>query len=263
MKRLFLLCFMYLIFSSHELFLKTENYYLNPNQTTELFLFNGSFDNSENVITRDRIVDAKIIAANDVIAPATSDYYDKGETTFLKFETKDPGTYVAGISTLPRMIDLSAEDFKDYLIHEGLLDMADERKEKGIEDQAAREKYSKHVKCILQVGDSRTEHYSSALGYPIEFVPMSNPYALASGGALPCQLLVRGKPLQNIAVRSGYKKDGKLHSNEMVRTDENGICQIPISSTGLWYVATIHMEESDEGEVDYESNWATLTFEIK
>lgn len=263
MKKLVLLCFLYLIFCSHELFLKTENYFLNPNQATELFLFNGSFDNSENVITRDRIVDAKIIAADDLITPATSDYYDKGEITFLKFETKSAGTYVAGISTLPRMIDLNAEDFKDYLIHEGLLDMADERKEKGIEDQAAREKYSKHVKCLLQVGDTKSEHYSTAMGYPIEFVPMTNPYALSAGDALPCQLLVKGKPLKNIAVRSGYKKDGKMYSNEMVRTDEKGICEIPISSTGLWYVATIHMEESSEGEVDYESNWATLTFDVR
>jgi len=33
---------------------------------------------------------------------------------------------------------------------------------------------------------------------------------------------------------------------------------------GRWYVRTIHMvETTDEADVDYESNWATLTFQVR
>ena len=48
------------------------------------------------------------------------------------------------------------------------------------------------------------------------------------------------------------------------RTDGYGIARIPLSAGGRWYVKTIHMVERDaEPDVDYESNWATLTFEIR
>lgn len=35
----------------------------------------------------------------------------------------------------------------------------------------ARERYSKHVKVIVQVGDRRTNAYETALGYPAELIP--------------------------------------------------------------------------------------------
>ena len=44
--------------------------------------------------------------------------------------------------------------------------------------------------------------------------------------------------------------------------DAKGEVSFEITETGHWYVATIHMVESLEKEVEYESNWATITFEI-
>ena len=43
------------ILSSHELFLKTDTYFLQKGEPAEIFLFNGTFDNSENAITTDRV----------------------------------------------------------------------------------------------------------------------------------------------------------------------------------------------------------------
>jgi len=37
----------------------------------------------------------------------------------------------------------------------------------------------------------------------------------------------------------------------------------PIENKGQWYIATIHMLESEEADFDYESQWATLTFEVR
>ena len=104
-----------ILLSSHELFLKSENYFLKENSSAELFLFNGTFDNSENVISRDRIVEDRIIGPAFDLQPQDTDYFDKGNATFLGFRTGETGTYVAGVSTLPNTIDMSAEGFLESL----------------------------------------------------------------------------------------------------------------------------------------------------
>ena len=118
------------VLSSHELFLKADSYFLQKGDPAEVFLFNGTFDNSENAITTDRIVGAQIHGTNYDFLPKDSDYAIKEKATYLKFTPGDPGTYAAGISTLPKMIDLRPAEFKEYLEHEGLEDMIAERKEK-------------------------------------------------------------------------------------------------------------------------------------
>ena len=250
--------------SSHELFLKTDSYFLGQNEEAQVYLFNGTFDNSENAITTDRITSAGIKGPEYDFVPKESDYYENGNVTYLRFTTGDSGTYLAGISTLPRMIELNAADFKEYLEHEGLEHVIADREEKGIGDQLAREKYSKHVKAVLQVGSSKTDHYMEELGYPIEFVPLGNPYELNVGNGIRFRLLLRGEPLKNQGVHISCRPDGPDPFAEEVRTrtDENGEFTFKIHQAGHWYVATVHMAESQEENVDYESNWATLTFEV-
>jgi uncharacterized GH25 family protein len=163
------------------------------------------------------------------------------------------------------MIELGPEDFKEYLEHEGLEDMIAERKEKGLENQAVREKYSKHVKAILQVGGARTDHFLKEFGYPIEFVPVKNPYTLKVGDKATFKLLLNGKPLAGQGVHISSRKDGVNPFAKEIpsRTDDEGQVSFEITETGHWYVATIHMVESLEEDVEYESNWATITFEIR
>jgi len=48
-----------------------------------------------------------------------------------------------------------------------------------------------------------------------------------------------------------------------LKTNKMGEVSFRIDNEGQWYIATIHMLESKEENFDYESNWATLTFEVK
>ena len=258
------LFFLMLILSSHELFLKSDSYFLQNGEPAELFLFNGTFDKSENAITTDRIIGAQIHGTNFDFEPKDSDYAIRENVTYLKFTPGEDGTYAAGISTLPRMIELGPEDFKEYLEHEGLEDMIAERKDKGLENQAVREKYSKHVKAILQVGGARTDHFLKEFGYPIEFVPVKNPYTLKVGDKATFKLLLNGKPLAGQGVHISSRNDGVDPFAKEIpsRTDDEGQVSFEITETGHWYVATIHMVESLEEDVEYESNWATITFEV-
>ncbi|WP_289644478.1 DUF4198 domain-containing protein [Maribacter aestuarii] len=250
---------------SHELFLKTDSHFLQPNAASQLYLFNGTFDTSENEITRDRIVNAKIVGPNFLFEPSEKHYTDKDKVTYLNINTGGTGTYVAGISTLPRVLEMDAKAFNEYLDHEGLETTIADRKAMKLMDKGAKERYSKHVKALLQVGDVRSIDFMKPLNYPIEFVPLNNPYEIKLGDAVAFKLLRDGKPLANHIVHYSTSMPGQdAHDSEnSTQTNENGFLSIRPTAKGKWYIATIHMEKKSGDTVDYESNWATLTFEIK
>lgn len=267
--------------AAHDMFLKLPTYFLEPNAEAEVALVNGTFDRSENVITRDRMIDVSIAGPGTEVAhPPTSAWRDSAvhhenpdsvDTSILTFRTGEAGTYVIGVSTKARVLTLSAEDFNAYLEHDGVLDILGDRKRHGLTDQPVTERYSKHVKAIVQVGDIRAEVYSHELDYPAEFVPLQNPYDLIVGDTLELRLLHHGLPVANqliYASHEGYNahspEDAIAHREAVhTRTDADGVARIRLSQAGLWYVRTIHMvETSEDPDVDYESNWATVTFEV-
>jgi uncharacterized GH25 family protein len=106
------------------------------------------------------------------------------------------------------------------------------------------------------------------LGYPVEFIPQANPNSLKVGDNLNLQLLKNGKPLKDELVYASYAgfhghgDDGSHVEAIKTRTDANGLVKLLLSKAGQWYVRNINMVKSTETGVDYESNWATITFEV-
>lgn len=255
---------------AHEMFLKSEGYELEPGPKQVVRLLNGTFDISENSVSRDRMRDVSIVAGGKTVHPAPSDWYDDEQATssFLRYSAATPGTYVIGVSTKPSMIELSRDDFIGYLKHEGLLDTLAE-----IETQGGpakfRERYSKHVKAIVQIGKERSVDHAAVLGYRVEIVPDTNPYDLRFGQEMSFRVLVDGKPAANQLVRAGYEgfhqhdAAGGHFSYLSLRTDAEGRARFLLSNKAIWYISLIHMQKSKEAGVDYESNWATLTFTVK
>jgi uncharacterized GH25 family protein len=218
MKKTFLLVIAFLVFSSHDMFLKLDSYFLQPNSSASVKLFNGTFDKSENVIARNRMVDVSLVGNGVRTKLDTTQWSEKDSMTILDFETGDEGTYVVGVSTKARNIALDAEAFNSYLEHDGVLDMIEWRKSNNALGQDAVEKYSKHVKTIVQVGNKRTDDWQTVLGYPIEFVPKTNPYELYTGNEIEVQLLSNGKPLANQLVYVDSRASANGHSHDPVTT---------------------------------------------
>ncbi|MEM1319421.1 MAG: DUF4198 domain-containing protein [Bacteroidota bacterium] len=214
MKKLALLFTAFVLFCSHDMFLKTQGYFLSPNIAASIHLFNGTFDLSENIITRDRMIDVSLVGNGSRSKVDTSKWTDIENTTVLSFKTGAAGTWVAGVSTRPRNIELTAKKFNDYLHHDGVLDMLKWRRENNALDKDAVEKYSKHVKTIFQVGEKKTNDWQVVLDYPIEFVPLSNPYEAKPGDKLQFKLLRDGAPLPNHLVYVGSRSKGDGHDHQ-------------------------------------------------
>ena len=270
-RNLTLLLLATLILSSHDMFLKLDSFFLNPNEQSTLLLYNGSFTQSENSITRDRMLDVSIVSPSGREKQADDQWADRDNATLLSFKTGASGTYVAGVSTKGRIIDMEADAFNSYLQHDGVLDVLKDRKSQNKLDQDASELYSKHVKAVFQVGESLSSEYSTVLGYPIEFVPQANPYSLKPGDKIPILLLSGSEPLADQLVYLGtstqHSHDGEgehSHDHETsLRTNKKGVVNCKIPDAGHWYIRTIHMVETSGSDHNYESNWATLTFEVQ
>lgn len=280
MKRILFGIFFAVLLSSHDMYLKFDRYVLEPGTQAVIQLFNGTFDRSDNVITRDRMLDVSLVGNGQRVAVDTSAWHEKDSTTYLNIKTGSSGTWIAGVSTKARSFGQSAEDFNNYLKHDGVLDMLDLRTQQGTLQDSAIEKYSKHVKTIFQIGDKLTDDYKTELGYPIEFILQENPYDLHPGHDLPVQLLYEQKPLPHQLVYVGHQPtshehthDGHTHSHDheadhhhdemlQLRTNHQGRVNVPISEEGIWYLRTIHLVEVAEEGLTHESNWATVTFAI-
>ncbi len=249
---------------AHDLFLKLDNYFLRPNARATVRLLNGTFRASEGLVRRDRLNDASIVAPGGQIThPEAGAWRDAGETTSLDVQTGEAGTYVVVVSTKPREIDLKAKDFNDYLAHDGIPDTLAERRRNKELGKDVRERYSKHVRAVFQVGDARTDDYKQVIGYPVEIIPQQNPYQLRAGGTLDVLCTLDGKPLANGFILAARERGGKMSRETGARTDRDGIARIRLTSAGKWYVKMIHMTRLQNADVDYESKWATLTFEVR
>ena len=192
-------------------------------------------------------------------------FFNKNETTaFLNLAPMaEAGNYVVGLSTMWRENGLVAKEFNEYLVAEGIPDVLENRKRDGELEKDARYRYSKYVKTILQVGGKQTDDYKTALGYAVEMIPQANPYKLKMGATIEILCLKDGKPLVGQTVLTGRETGGKLAAEKSVRSDSNGIIKIKLDEAGKWYAKFINMVKIDDPKLNYESKWATLTFEIK
>jgi hypothetical protein len=126
--------------AAHDLFLKFDSFFLEPNKKTIVRLMNGYFNRSENAVARDRMRDVSVITpSGDRVNPPASDWRDENNSALLSLQTGVEGTYVAGVSTNPREITLKAAQFNDYLRHDGVPDtLAQRRRDKELSKKEPR-----------------------------------------------------------------------------------------------------------------------------
>jgi hypothetical protein len=248
---------------AHDLFLKLDTYFVPPNTAVRVAVLNGTFSSSEGAVAPERLLDLSLVGPTQRRAIPREAWKVAGDTTWLTVQAGAAGTYLVGASLSPRQIALSGEDFNSYLKEDGIPDVLDARTRAGELGRAVRERYQKHVKAILQVGDARTEAFATVLGYPAEIVPLHNPYAVRLGDTLAVRALVDGKPSANQLVIAGGERDGRPMEEVRARSDTAGVARFVLGAPGRWYIKFIHMMPVSADSVNYESQWATLTFQVR
>ncbi|MBA7623900.1 hypothetical protein ES703_31300 [subsurface metagenome] len=217
------------------------------------------FPNSLSAVTPDRI--NQFILVGKSIKENITDLKLKDNSLIAEYSFEKPGTYVIGMALKPKEIQLTAEEFNEYLLHDGLTDIYELRKKEGILGKDAVEHYSKYPKTIIQVGKKLDEISTKPLGLLIEIIPNVNPYELKLGDNLEVSVLFRGKPLSGAEIAWSYPGQGEEFAGSK-RTDSRGNALIPLSKSGPYMIRLTHMEWIKKTTHEWESHWTSLTFEV-
>jgi hypothetical protein len=139
--------------SAHDLFLTLGSFFVQPQSTARVSVLNGTFSTSDGAVRVERLRDLSVVSAGNRRALDRTLWGPVDSTlSAVWLPVGEPGTYVLGASLLHRDLTLQAGDFNGYLQEEGILPIIERRRQRGEENEPARERYAKHVKALLQVG---------------------------------------------------------------------------------------------------------------
>lgn len=220
-----------------------------------------NFPESTSAIERDRVAEAELVSAEGRVPVEGS--FRSGSSLMMEARPDAVGQWWVAVALETRPIRLSAPQFDDYLEHDGVWDVLEERRASGASADSVDERYTKYAKALVEVGEGGPEAFDRRVGHPIEFVPLEDPFDVRPGDRFRARLLWRGEPLSGHVVFAGRAGAGEGPTTH-ARTDGNGVVELPIFVAGPWYLKAIQMVEDDEDpEVEYRSHWATLTFDVR
>jgi uncharacterized GH25 family protein len=254
-----------LIFASvsgfaHDLWLIPQKFVIEPGQSLTIFANTGmDFPTSLNAVKPERIKQYILVGQSGIKEFTKLKIQDKSLTTICVIQ--NPGSYVAAMSLRPREIKLKANEFNEYLLHDGLKNIYELRKKEGILHRDAVEYYSKYPKTIIQVGNQPDNTPCRPLNLVLEIIPGKNPYGLKQRDNLAVAVLFRGKPLTDAELNWSFPGQGEKFAGT-TRTDTSGKATVPLTKTGPYVIRMTHMEWVKKPTHEWESYWASLTFNV-
>jgi uncharacterized GH25 family protein len=181
----------------------------------------------------------------------------------------EAGLYTVVYRSHRTRIDLPPEKFDQALRLEGLERILELRQSRGESLKPSTEVFSRCAKALVLVGGTAAAAAPTApaagfdrpVGMTLELIPEKNPYGLKPGEELPVRLLYQGKPLAGaLVIALGlHQPDGRIAA----RSGKDGRVRLRLPESGFWLIKSVHMIPApyDTG-VDWESLWASLTFDL-
>lgn len=246
---------------AHDLYLIPDHFQMNPGDAVQFSIYSGDdFPEAKSRVVLQRLRNPTLHAQEG--APALPDFQMDGVRAISTAQTARPGHLVLTVESEARVEGMKAGEFLDYLKEENLSQIIEARERQGEASKDARERYTKFAKTIIRVGEGDGS-FNQPAGLPIEFIPEKDPLSLKPGEALPVRLLFRGAPAPGIHVIGAHTQTNSPTAIAPAgQTDAEGRISIPAAS-GKWRLHAIYMERMTDPAADWESFWATLTFEVR
>jgi len=196
----------------------------------------------------------------DIAAPALT-----GDPARARLTLRGPGTAVVSLVTDPSYIEMPAAEFEAYLRLDGHDAVIEARRRAGASDSPGRERYTRHVKTLLNIGGPSASVALTRTGLRIEIVPETDLAHLVPGGHLPVRVFFRGGPLADAPICTTHEGWGGGHDTYAWcgRLDGAGRATIPIAAAGWQMIRAVKMVPlRDDPKADWHSDWTTLTFHV-
>ncbi len=230
-----------------------------------------NFPASESAVRPERIADFRVISAGAASVPIT-EYVIEGQSLVAIIESPcgegtestREGPCLVALELHPHPIVLEAEKFAHYIRDEDAAAQVAPHFEEGKTVSSQRESYTKYAKAWLGSGTGDDDAFRLVAGHRLEIVPLLSPAsARRDGKRLPVQVLFDGEPMADLRVSSGCENLGGGKYAAHTRTDEEGRAWVEMSAPGRWFIRAHHIRpHRDSRTADWESFWASLTFQI-
>ena len=169
----------------------------------------------------------------------------------------EPGVAQVVVELAPKELELSPEKVVEYMHEIGGEETIGRVWSSMPEPKRWRERYTKHAKTFVHFG-SDAGGKAAAAGMSLEIVPEADPTSLRAGSTLPIVLLDHGKPLP--AAKVGLVAAGA--ADAFVTTDESGRAQVYLGRSGNWLLRFTQLRRSSIKDLEWESDFTTLTLEV-
>ncbi len=246
---------------AHEYWFEAEKFALAPNEKAVVHLYVGDGlikDREERAFQSDKTPKFQLFSNGKMADLKAS--LTEGAMPLYNFSAEKAGTYLLAMERSWSYIKIEPQKFEDYLREDGLEYIIPEREKLGENGKEGRERYSRFLKSLLQVGEKRDNTYKNPIGMKLEIMPLENPYSKKVGDQLKFQVLFDGKPLAGRTVFA----DNRTSETQKMTTGKDGKFTVRLDKNGMWLVRMVFMQrcKTDCGEADWESFWGAITFGV-
>lgn len=249
---------------AHDYWFEADNFFPAPGSPVSVRMNVGTalMIEEERPYQVKRTVLFKLFSARDVtdLFPTAND----GAIPAVKFLAERPGTLLLAMERNAATNVMAADKFHEYLAEEGLMNVIKERERRGEAGKFGYERYTRYMKSLISVGGKNDSTFKKAVGLKLEIIPFENPYSKKPGDKLKVKIMFRGRPLTDASVFAYNRNAGHI-STQGVRTAGDGTAYVKIDRSGFWLIRLVKMERCTEdcSEIDWESYWGALSFEIR
>lgn len=251
---------------AHEYWLEPESFFLKAGERSfvRLFLGEGLKVEEEMPYLTSKTSQFRLIS-NDGTFDLARNIQDE-EKPLFSFSAEKPGNYLLAMERNWSYITLEADKFEDYLREDGMEYIIAEREKLGESAKQGKERYSRYIKALIQVGGKNDATFGKRAGMRMRFeiIPLENPYSMKVGDSLPVQVFFQGKPLAGKTIFAD-NRDGDVISKQKLTTDKQGKASIKLDRKGIWLVRLVYMQRcaKDCEGADWESFWGAFSFGVK
>jgi uncharacterized GH25 family protein len=246
--------------AAHDTWLQPRRTSVLPGTIAQIDFTSGNkFATFDAAIKSDRIVTARarLNAKTIDIQPGAPDK----KSLELRVPLSDPGIATIWLSLAPKSIELNRKEVQHYLDEIDAPALLMQAWYAGKGSKPWREIYSKHAKTFVRVGRPKADRsWSEPVGMPLEIVPEKDPTALRAGDEFPVRVLKNGAPLIDFSL--GIVHDGKTN-RAFKKTDAAGRAVFKLARPGKWLLRGTELRSSNKPATDWESDFATLSFEVQ
>ena len=245
--------------TAHEFWIDAENYQVPPGAQIVANLKNGQIFEGTTLSYMTRSFTRFDLVQGDTVIPVEG---RMGDRPALNVAAPMQGLISVVHETTPSFVNYKEwEKFLSFAAHKDFPDIAARHAAYGFPDVPFRERYTRHAKSLIAVGDGAGA--DSAAGLKTEFVALSNPYEPTFDGTMRVQVRYLGAPRADAQVEVFDRPPSGDVGVTLHRTNGDGIATIPVTPGHTYLFDAVVLEPilNDDTAV-WDTFWAALTFAV-